>query len=544
MRSSILVVVLTVVGLSAGSAPASEGATPRTGGTIVIAAQEQACLNLLVTACRTGGLGLVPAIEQVLEGAFDVAPDLTYRPNLVSHVEVTRSPFTVTYHIRPEATWSDGRPVSARDFEFTWKAVRTRPVLGAPHWLIRQVVPLDPKTVRAVFSEQVADWRAFFRVILPRHALIGENLDAVWQQSIDDPKTRRTIGSGPFLVRSWARGRELTLVRNPRYWGPHRAYVDRLVFRFVPPDGYAEALRRGEVDMIIGTTAIEQAAALELRQQAAPGIRVVSGSSSARQHLELRIGAGGHPALKKTLVRRALAYALDRRAIAQAVLEGLDGERAAAVKVHESVVFLINSPFYRPNWAVYRHRPAEARRLLQEAGCRLGEDGIHVCGGDRLGLRFVTTAGSERRALTLELIRSQLRRVGIEVQPEFTPAAVFFNTVLPGRKFDVALFAWIADPALWSPYWTFACQGEQNYTGYCRRSVTRDLVATTRMLDLDRRVRALRRVDVKLAKDVPVIPLYQPPHLIAMKASIRGVAAGTASSTSLAWNAEDWWLER
>ena len=63
--------------------------------------------------------------DEVLPGAFVLAPDFTFKEQLVSHVEYTRTPpFTLTYHIRPEARWSDGVPVSAADFVFTHQAIR------------------------------------------------------------------------------------------------------------------------------------------------------------------------------------------------------------------------------------------------------------------------------------------------------------------------------------------------------------------------------------------------------------------------------------
>jgi peptide/nickel transport system substrate-binding protein len=533
--------MLVVVAAQPSAATASEHAVPRKGGAIVIASQEQTCLNMLLRACRSGGISLLPAIKQVLGGAFEVTSDLTYRPNLVSRYEVATKPFTVTYHIRPEAVWSDGRPVSARDFEFTWRATRRRDAFGAPHSVIRRVVPLDTKTVKVIFRGRVADWKAFFWIVLPRHALIGENLDAVWSDTIDNPKTRLSIGSGPFLVQRWERGRQLTLVRNRRYWGPHRAYLGRLVFRFLPEAEYADELRGGGVDVIPAVTAVARNAVLALRHQPIPGATVASGPGTFWSHLELRIGPGGHPALKSGLVRRALAYGVDRRAIALAVLGGLDGEADAGTQVLESVVFLRQSPFYRPNWAHYRRRPAEARRLLEEAGCGRGADGIYVCSGERLSLRFVTTAGVETRKLTLDLIRSQLGRVGVEVEEVFVSAA-FFNTVLPDGNFDVALFNWESGPSLWDPYWTFACGADQNYTGYCRRGVTHDLVQSTRTLDVAKRIEALNRIDVRLAKDVPAIPLFQSPSLAATRKSVHGVDPTSLASVTMDWNARDWWL--
>jgi peptide/nickel transport system substrate-binding protein len=509
------------------------------GGTIVIASREQqACLNLLVPECRTGGLALLPAIKQVLGGAFEVTGDLRYRPNLVAHADVVATnPFTVTYHIRPEAVWSDGQPVSARDFEFTWQVARSRAVLGAYHSDIRRIVVRGPKTVRVVFKERVADYREYFWVVLPWHALAGENIDEIWLETIDNPKTGVAIGNGPLLVRRWEEG-QLTLVRNPRYWGQHRAYVDRIVYRFLPEPEHAEALRRGDVDLVT------RSAAVDLRRQRPPWVAVVSPPGATWAHLELRMGTGGHPALKSPLVRRALAYGLDRRAIARTVLGRIFGQRASDSQVLDSVVFTLRSRFYKPHWAGYGRRPTEARRLLVRAGCRLGDDGVYVCGGQRLALRFVTTAGNELRKLTLDLISMQLKGIGVEVKPEFVAGNIFFNTVLDVRDFDVALFDWEVDPSLWAPRWSFVCKAEQNYTGYCRPSVTRDLLATTRMLDLGTRVRALNRIDAELAKDVPYIPLFQPPFLLAMNAKVRGVDPSSLSSASFDWETQNWWLAR
>ena len=77
------------------------------------------------------------------------------------------------------------------------------------------------------------------------------------------------------------------------------------------------------------------------------------------------------------------------------------------------------SRYYEPNWSAYRYRPAQARRLLEQAGCRRGADGVFSCEGQRLSLRFVTTAGRPPRAQALALIQAQLRAAGVEVVPVF-----------------------------------------------------------------------------------------------------------------------------
>jgi ABC-type transport system substrate-binding protein len=76
------------------------------------------------------------------------------------------------------------------------------------------------------------------------------------------------------------------------------------------------------------------------------------------------VGGGGHPALRNKLVRRALAYGLDRAAIVSAVY----GDYLPKWRPSQSAVLLGASSHYEPNWGVYRYRPALARRLLAQAG--------------------------------------------------------------------------------------------------------------------------------------------------------------------------------
>ena len=502
------------------------------GGTLVIAGQrEPACLNVLLAAC-----GLVGVSNPVLEGAFELRPDYTYRPQLVSHVTVSKNPFTLTYHVRPAARWSDGTSVTAADFVFTFQIAP-----GLPEEVlrkIRSVRAVDAKTVRVAFrrGELFADWRALlFTVILPRHALVGAELETIWQTGIDNPKTGIPIGSGPFLVESWERGRQLTVVRNPRYWGQHDAYLDRIVVRFLQTSELADAMRRGEVD--VGTAGAE-----ELLRRPVAGVEVVSEPSSTWEHLDVRIGGRGHPALEARLVRQALAYGIDREAIVRAVDARFARESGAVRRLLDSVVFPTRSPFYRPNWKGYRYRPGLARRLLERAGCRRGADEVYVCAGERLSLRLLTTAGSPQRQLELELIQAQLRRVGIEARPTYVPPATLFGRTLPTRDFDIVLYAWVGGGQLLSPYHTFRCDGKDNFTGYCSRPLTLDLLRTTVLVDDAERAALQNRIDRKLAIDVPAIPLFELPTLLARRTTVRNVAPNPGGD--IAWNAEDWWLAR
>jgi peptide/nickel transport system substrate-binding protein len=209
----------------------------------------------------------------------------------------------------------------------------------------------------------------------------------------------------------------------------------------------------------------------------------------------------------------------------------------------DSAVFLRNSSDYRPNWSTYRRRPAQARRLLEQAGCTIAANGIYACRGEPLSLRLVTTSGSDARTRTVELLKSQLLAIGVELAPAYAPLSVLLGQILPGGRWDVALFAWEASPrALRALHELYGCRGRLNWTGYCQRLVTGDLEQSDVIVDAKQRARVLNRADRRLALDVPVIPLFQSPLLAAFRAPVRGLVLNPGGDPT--WNAEDWWLER
>ncbi|HSG12450.1 MAG TPA: hypothetical protein VLA22_01125, partial [Gaiellaceae bacterium] len=99
--------------------------TPKRGGTVFMPADpEPACLTPYIVACASGlmvtFMDSLP--NAVLPGAYEVRPDLTWKAQLVSKTDVSaKQVLTLTHHLRPEARWSDGVPVSASDFLFTYR---------------------------------------------------------------------------------------------------------------------------------------------------------------------------------------------------------------------------------------------------------------------------------------------------------------------------------------------------------------------------------------------------------------------------------------
>ena len=128
IRSIALAAAIAVSLLAVAGAESSDAQAPTRGGTVVVGTYfEPACLNAYLERCGSNVPWVRILSSLSLRGAFSIGRDSTsYEPDLVTGVDVTRTPpFTLTYHIRREARWSDGTPITARDFVFTHNAIRS-----------------------------------------------------------------------------------------------------------------------------------------------------------------------------------------------------------------------------------------------------------------------------------------------------------------------------------------------------------------------------------------------------------------------------------
>jgi ABC-type transport system substrate-binding protein len=146
----------------------------------------------------------------ILLGAYSVDSRGNFIRSLIAREpRITARPFSLTYTIDPRARWSDGVPVSARDFVFTWRVeldlnVDLDRATAAEYARIVRAHIIGPKRVTFVFDKPYSGWKGLFESVLPWHALRGQDLSTVWRDAIDDPRTGTPISDGPFLSRTGA----------------------------------------------------------------------------------------------------------------------------------------------------------------------------------------------------------------------------------------------------------------------------------------------------------------------------------------------------
>jgi peptide/nickel transport system substrate-binding protein len=534
-------VVLAALALAAtGSARVNgpDSASAKKAGTLVFGAEQGGgpdwCLNLILDIDCNAFWNVVFQTP-VIRGAFLFTPKFTYKPDLISKFTLKTRPQRLTYYIRKNAKWSDGVPVTGKDFKFTWQQTQNPKYkehidpLGYED--IRSVTG-NGKVVKITFKQNFAAWRGLFNYVLPQHALQGTDMLTVWNDCICNPKKGNApIGNGPFLLTKFDRGAGVTLTRNPRGWYGKRAKLDSIVFRFITnTNSEIQAIRSGEVDAIYPQP---QLALADLRSQA--GLRVVSHVGLQYEHIEIQQGAKGNPLAKQKWLRQALMSSVNRVAAAKALYGNLN----PSVGPLQSLVRLKGEKGYSNDFGKWNYSTTKVANLMRAHNCSKGGDGIYRCGGTKVSFDFASTTGNALRALAFTIFQDQAQKAGIEFRNGFVPAGTLFGSKLPAHDFDLAMFTYLVTVDPHYNVSTLSCGNPGNYTEYCNRTATALLARSDRELNDAKRLALIKRVGKIVANDIPMIPLFQRPTYLVYKTSVKGMV-DNASSQGPSFNAENW----
>ena len=521
-------------------------AADRPGGEIVLAVEQwPECLNPL-TSCNNATWLLWSVLVHVRPSLmeFDINNNIGASPLLVEAPTVDNGgavlnddgTLTITYRLNPEARWSDGTPITSTDVWFTWRAViDTEGSLNTIGYdLITDVGHDDPRTAVVTLSEPYAPWRELFGGldgILPAHAFDGEtDISGHWNDSIP-------ISGGPWRQESWSQEQHI-LVPNENYWVPERMpLVDRVVM--VPredTDTEIVALQTGEA-MAAFPQPFPGA-----KERLAPPLTFVAGAGTFIEGLWInQIAPDRYFEITKN-VRQALAYALDRERIADVALGPIIDDPVVLQCAGWNPAF---GDWCADDFARYRQDMDAVEGLLTADGwTRPDPEGLWVnAEGVELVLQWNTVAGNKRREDVQALVAEMTRPFGIGWEIiNYDPGELFQNR-LPAMNFGpVALFAnsTTPDPSVSSSYDMDSIPSEengfsgQNFTAYTSQQATDLAFAIDAEIDEAARLEIVRELGVLLAEDVPWIPLYVLPNLLAWNPE---VLAGARASTCRACTA-------
>jgi peptide/nickel transport system substrate-binding protein len=337
---------------------------------------------------------------------------------------VSEDGLVITLHLRDDIVWSDGTPITAEDFVFTYDMIVDPANTVAsvyPYDYLDSVEAPDERTVVMTFGEPFAPWLAsFWKGILPQHVL-GPVFEA--EGSIDEAEWNLapTVGCGPFNFAEWESGSFIRFVKNDNYWlGPPK--LDEIYLQFVPDDAsQTAALVAGDADL--GTfPPLSDVPILE-----AGGLEIVVQSSGYAEGWYFNFRDMASPGARDVNVRQAIAMALDRDAITEDLLLGLTDP--AETLWDPLAAYGYVSPDIEP----WPYDPEGAKQLLEEAGWTDTDgDGIREdAQGNKLTLIHGTTI-REIRQDAQAVAQQMLREVGIDLQIFSYDADLFFASYADG----------------------------------------------------------------------------------------------------------------
>jgi peptide/nickel transport system substrate-binding protein len=341
-----------------------------------------------------------------------------YIPDLAEHVPtlrnngISRDGKRIVVHLRRGVVWSDGAPLTADDWLFTYHAVMNpaNNVKTRYGWdAIASASAPDPYTIVirlkrpnvAVLGILGMGGAAY--PPMPAHLLAKlANLNAA-------AFNEQPLSSGPFLLQEWNHGSQLVFVPNPHYFrGPPR--LERVIWRVVPDvNTLFNQLATHEIDVYPSVNANSIA-----RLSSISGIKIDRSLIADWRHLGLNLS---RPLLRDVRVRQAIAEAVDWKRINDTIFHGVDR--------------LAVSDIFPESWAAprlppYRYDPADARRLLAQAGWSPGPDGVLRKGSQTMHLAIYATTGHQENTESQVLIQSMLRAVGIDLAVRNYPGSYLF----------------------------------------------------------------------------------------------------------------------
>jgi peptide/nickel transport system substrate-binding protein len=373
---------------------------------------------------------------------YEPADNSTLR-TLATDWKPSADKLTWTFTLRHGVTWSDGKPLTAKDIAFTYHALMTAPAEVTNRTLVKTFASVDAAADDKLVirtTKPTATMLAIDAPILPAH---------VWSGRKDMYKAQPpvpSVSSGPYTLTERKEGEFYRLRANPHYWGSAPKVTEILLRRFKSVDTAVAAMKRGEVDAIGNLNSVQfdalkgdptiarvQASGLRFHELLVnPGARLANGTPTGT----------GHPALRDKRVRLAIDYAIDRQKLIDGVLGGYGQPGAGYLPAR------LKPWSWQPAPADLRgFDPAKAKTLLDSLGYTVGAGNVRLMPGSKkpMNLRLAYSADHPVFPRYAEYIKQWLGDIGVPVQ--LVPASGSqLNALQYGGEYDLLLSGWGVDP--------------------------------------------------------------------------------------------------
>ena len=518
-------------------------AQARSGGTVVmLSGQNIQSINVLFTAA---GLAL-SAAKQVQRGLLFYDEKDEFTGELAEEVPslknggISQDRKSITYKLRKNVKWHDGKPVTSADVKFTWQAIMnpaSKVVSRYGYDQIDAVDTPDDYTVVVRFKKPFAPWAILFDAIIPKHLLESEtNLS-------ESTFNRKPIGFGPMKFVEWVSGDHITWEANPDYFrGAPK--IDRFILRFVPStEAVLNAIRAGEVEIGWG---LNEPSIPQLRQLEPRGIRTIVDVIPNSHRYVFNMDHAKVPLFADVRVRKAIALAINKQDMIDKLLYGITKPGRSEWD---------NTYWENKNLRPYPYDPEQAKKLLEEAGWKAGSDGIRAKGGQRLSFTHSTYTGDQLLENVQLFVQRNLKDVGVEMKIKNVALATAFASYQAGGTWSTGQYemgGWFhglrnPDPDLSFRFHSGQIPSQSNPAGsqwylYANPQVDKLFDQQANIFDPAERKKVIDEIQRLIYEDYPVIYLYDFTSIYAVKSTLKNFQPHAWGN--FYWNIWQWELQR
>jgi len=501
---SLAVILCGIAALSV--MPVEAAVEPQYGGTLVTAIhQDPSMLVSTFTSMVHNSFVSCKIFNSLVR--FDTKWDVL--GDLALSWDISSDGLTYTFRLPKDVTFHDGKPMTSSDVKFS---IETSAAVNPYSTLLKtamdKVETPDANTVvlklKFPSAAILANLSPRAVPILPKHLYEGTDM----------PKNKynmEPIGTGPFRYVEYAKGSQIVLAKNEKYWkkdaaGKPLPYLDKIIIKIVPDSATrASMFQAGELDWLPNYyLPVESYETIKALKNVAVTFEDYHGTGIVDLQLNLRPVS---PITKQknylsdVTVRRAIFHAIDRKDIK----EKLYGDTAS---VAPGTIPSTMPQFYDPNIKLPEYDPAKANKLLDDAGYKKGADGY------RFSLEVVTESGRREFIKVCELVQSYLDKVGIKINLVTLEAGAMSKKV-GAFEFEILQSSYVVapDPTIaiermfMSKYITSVYR--QNQGGYNNSRVDALFNQAAREVDVNKRKQLFSQIQQILAEDLPYIWLVE-----------------------------------
>ena len=444
-------------------------------------ASEPDTMNPLTTYSSESG----EIIQLVYDKLLGYDLELKTRPELAKDYSYSADGLTLTFNLRENVKWQDGKPLTTDDVVYTYSLIKDNELGAYAQWLthMTSVEAVDPLTVKLTFDLPQAFNPGLAIPILPKHIWGSMTVDDIQKFANETP-----VGSGPYRFVEWKSGASLTLERNAGFWGD-APKAEKITFvLYGNEDVMAQALKAGDVDILT-----EVSPTVWDGLSTAKDLKAVSLPSYSFHHIGFNVSedpkSNGNPMLLDKVVRQALSLALDRNQLVQLALAGHG-------RVGDSIIPVGITDWYLPIPADQQldANPEKAMSMLDASGYKdTNGDGIRENDkGEPMQFRLIAIQTTSVDVRAAQLFADAAAKVGIKLDLQTLDENTLGNMVYDTEAQDWDIFIWGWDSSVPDPNYMLGvplCSqiGGNNDIFYCNQEYDKLYDQQAQTLDMKAR---------------------------------------------------------